>query len=124
MSGKPVVILDANALLMPFQFNINLDMELMRLVGECDVLVPSSVVGELERAKTTNSHAKAALALAEKYTISPVEGSGDDSLLELASEKKGVVVTNDKGLIQRLKESRVPVIYMRSRNHLVLEGTI
>ena len=124
MSGKPVVILDANALLMPFQFKINLDVELQRLVGECDVLVPSSVIGELKKLKRTNKDAGAALALAEKYTSSPVEGSGDDSLLELANEMKGTVVTNDKDLIQRLKESRIPVIHMRSRNHLVLDGAV
>ncbi len=124
MPGKPIVILDANALLMPFQFNINLDTELLRLVGDCDVLVPSSVLGELKRAKSTAKDANAALTLAEKYTVRQVEGSGDDSLIELASETKGIVVTNDQGLIQRLKRSGIPVIYMRSRNHLVLERTV
>ena len=38
------VVLDANALMLPFQFSINLDVELGRLLGECDVYVPSSVV--------------------------------------------------------------------------------
>jgi rRNA-processing protein FCF1 len=121
---KPVVILDANALLMPFQFKINLDTELLRLIGDCEVLVPSSVIGELKRARKTNKNANAALTLAEKYTVHEVEGSGDDSLLELASDMKGIVITNDKGLIQRLKRSGIPVIYMRSRNHLVLERTV
>lgn len=124
MPHKPVVILDANALLMPFQFKINLDTELLRLIGDCEVLVPSSVIGELKRARKTNKNANAALTLAEKYTVHEVEGSGDDSLLELASDMKGIVITNDKGLIQRLKRSGIPVIYMRSRNHLVLERTV
>ncbi len=118
------MILDANALLMPFQFKINLDAELRRLVGECDVLIPTSVIGELEKLRRTNKNAGAALALAEKYVFFPVEGSGDDSLIELAEKMEAAVVTNDQGLIQRLKESRIPVIHLRSRNHLVLEGVI
>ena len=118
------MILDANALLMPFQFKMNLDTELLRLVGDCEILVPSSVIGELRRAKSTSKDASAALALAEKYTVHQVEGSGDDSILELANETEGIVVTNDKTLIQRLKRSGIPVIFMRSRNHLVLERTV
>ncbi len=124
VTGRPVVILDSNALLMPFQFRINLDAELQRLVGECDVLVPSSVLGELNKLESTNRDAKAALALAQKYDIVEVEDSGDVSLLVLARRRKGIVVTNDKELIEELKRSRIPVIYLRSRTHLVLEGTV
>jgi len=122
VTEKTIVILDANALLMPFQFKINLDSELHRLVGDLDVVVPSSVLGELRRLTATNRNAKAALALAQKYSIMEVEGSGDDSLIQLANEVEGIVVTNDKRLIERLKESRIPVIFLRSRTHLVLEG--
>ncbi len=122
VTEKTIVILDANALLMPFQFKINLDSELRRLLGDLDVIVPSSVMGELRKLTDTNRNAKAALALAEKYAIVEVEGSGDDSLIQLANEIKGIVVTNDKKLIERLKESKIPVIFLRSRTHLVLGG--
>jgi rRNA-processing protein FCF1 len=124
VSGRPVVILDANALLMPFQFKINLDTELQRLVGECEILVPSSVLGELRKLESTIKEAKAALALAQKYTITEVDGSGDQSLLSLANDLKGIVVTNDMELIGELKRSRIPVIHLRSRTHLVLEGMV
>jgi rRNA-processing protein FCF1 len=119
-----VVILDANALLMPFQFNINLDSELQRLVGECEILVPSSVLGELRKLESTTKEAKAALALAQKYIITQVEGSGDQSILTLANDREGIVVTNDRGLIDELKRSRIPVIHLRSQTHLVLEDTV
>jgi rRNA-processing protein FCF1 len=124
MSGRPVVILDANALMMPFQFNINLDTELKRLVGECEILVPSSVLGELRKLESTTREAKAAVALAQKYTITEVEGSGDQSLVSLANDRNGIVVTNDMELIGELKRSRIPVIHLRSRTHLVLEGMV
>lgn len=124
MTGRPVVILDANALLMPFQFRINLDAELQRLVGECEILVPSSVMGELRKQEGTTRDAKAALTLAQKYNIVEVEDSGDVSLLALARRRKGIVVTNDKELIEDLKRSRIPVISLRSRTHLELEGMV
>jgi rRNA-processing protein FCF1 len=124
VSGRPVVILDANALLMPFQFKINIDAELQRLVGQCDVLVPSSVLGELKKLEATSKDAKAALALAQKYEIVEVEESGDVSLVSLASQRSGIVVTNDRELIEELKKLRRPVISLRSRTHLVLEGSV
>ena len=46
------IVLDANALLMPFQFNIHIDQELRRLFGDIPVVVPSSVLGELRMAST------------------------------------------------------------------------
>ncbi|MFQ6061412.1 MAG: PIN domain-containing protein, partial [Thermoplasmata archaeon] len=122
MPKKQSVILDANALLMPFQHNINLDMELRRLLGECEVLVPSSVLGELRRLARRNRNAGAALALARKYAIAQVEEGGDTSLISLAREKDAVVVTNDRSLIRELRKSSIPVVYLRSRTHLVVEG--
>ena len=35
------VVLDANALMMPFEYKINLDLELLRLLGEYEAYVPS-----------------------------------------------------------------------------------
>ena len=43
-----VVLLDSNALLMPFQFPIHLDAELRRLLGDVEVVVPEPVLAELE----------------------------------------------------------------------------
>jgi len=113
------VVLDANALLMPFQFKVNLDSELRRLFGEIPVFVPSSVLGEL--ANSTDRNAKAALALARKYSIAETELRGDDAVLDIALQREGAVVTNDKGLIARVKEKRLPVVRLRSRKYLVVD---
>ena len=102
---RPVtVLLDANALLMPFQFKLNLDSELERVVGSVRVVVPSVVKVEVEGlAKGGNRHAKTALKLLEKYELVECPGKGDDAIVDCA---KGipdcVVVTNDKGLDKRL----------------------
>jgi len=113
------VILDANALLMPFQFKVNLDSELRRLFGEISVFVPSSVLGEL--ANSMDKNWKAALALARKYSIAETELSGDDAVLDLAIKRDAAVVTNDKELISRLKANRLPAVRLRSRRYLVVD---
>lgn len=111
--------MDANALMMPFQFKINLDRELRRLLGDLPVFVPSSVLGEL--ARSIDPKAKTALALARKYKIAETDLSGDDAVLDLAERRSAAVVTNDKGLIARLREKKIPVIRLRGERYLVAD---
>jgi len=113
------VVLDANALMMPFQFRLNLDIELKRLLGEVPVFVPSSVLGEL--GALADKEAKAALALARRYQIVETELRGDDAVLSIAEERSAAVLTNDRGLIRRLRERRIPVVRLRTGRYLVLD---
>jgi len=113
------IVLDANALLMPFQFKLNLDHELRRLFGDIPVFVPSSVLGELTN--TTDKSRRAALALARRYHIVETELVGDDAVIDLAVQRSAAVVTNDKELIGRLKERRVPVVRLRAERYLVAD---
>ncbi|MDH7509139.1 MAG: twitching motility protein PilT [Methanomassiliicoccales archaeon] len=110
------VVLDTNALLMPFECSLNIDLELRRLIGECEVHVPSPVLGELKRSR--NKYAKAALDLARKYMIDPTDQQGDDAIVELALKLNAFVVTNDKYLISKLSARGIRVIVLRSKNHL------
>ncbi|UCD13574.1 MAG: hypothetical protein JSW60_08460, partial [Thermoplasmatales archaeon] len=69
-----------------------------------------------------NVKAKASLKLIEKYTTFDVdEKKGDDAILELAKKMNGIVVTNDKGLRDRLKEKSLSVIFLRAKKKLVIE---
>lgn len=113
------IVLDANGLLMPFQFKLNLDRELKRLFGEIPVFVPSSVLGELSNAMDKSS--KAALALARKYSIVETELSGDDAVLAIAEQREAAVLTNDRELISRLRARRIPVIRLRAERYLVAD---
>ena len=115
-----IVVLDANALLMPFQFKINIDLELQRLFGCPDVVVPSSVLGEL--ANAVDKNAKAALSLARKYRVVETDLRGDDAVLEMADRFGAAVVTNDKELISRVRERGLRVVRLRSSRHLELTG--
>ena len=116
------VLLDANALLMPFQFRINLEAELRRLLGDVDLAVPTPVLEELRLLATHDRDAKAAERLAARYRAVEGRGSADDALLDLAVSLHAVVVTNDQPLLDRLKREGVPRAFLRSRSHLVLEG--
>ncbi|MFO8108905.1 MAG: twitching motility protein PilT [Thermoplasmata archaeon] len=111
------VVLDANALMMPFQFNINLDFEMSRLFGDPDVYIPSSVMYELKGLKR-----KDALMLAEKYDIYEVDSKRDEGVLQAAAELKAVLVTNDGELRKRAREQDIPVAYLRKKAYLEVDG--
>ncbi len=116
------VLLDANALLLPFQFRLNLETELHRLLGDVDIAVPSPVLEEVRLLATHDREAKAAERLAAKYRSVEGHGSADDALIELGLALRAVVVTSDQPLLDRLKREGVPRIFLRSRSHLALEG--
>ena len=122
MGSVQAVLLDTNALLLPFQFRLNLEAELRRLIGDHELYVPSPVLDELRGLSKTTQEAKAALRLASRFRLLDAEGEADDVIVEAAARMRAVVVTNDAGLLRRLKEARVPRVFLRSRSHLVVEG--
>ena len=121
------VILDSSAIMMCFEFSIDLEKELTRLLGKYHIVVPSSIVGELEclskkGAGKKNIKAKASLKLIEKYETIVVEGkNADDSIVDLSERINGAVVTNDKELRRRLKMVPVSVIFLRAKKKLIME---
>ena len=121
------VILDSSAIMMLFEFSIDLEKELTRLLGTYHIVVPKPIARELEFLSENgdgnkNAKAKASLKLIKKYDVINVdEKFGDDSILELAKKTNGIVVTNDRELRNRLKELSISVIFLRSKKKLVLE---
>ena len=113
------VVLDTNAILMPFEIRINLDLALRELLGDVRCVVPGPLIGELKH--LDHKFAKAALELARKYDIVQTPLSGDDAVLEVAALTRGYILTNDKDLRVRARDQRIPLIYLRSGTHLVLE---
>lgn len=117
--SKNTVVLDTNALLMPFEFSLNIDSELRGLLGSCEILVPGSMLRELKR--SGSKYAKAALELSKRYRIVETEKQGDDGVLDVAIRFGAIVVTNDSELRKRLHEKKIRTIHLRSRSHLVLD---
>ncbi|MEW6069171.1 MAG: PIN domain-containing protein [Candidatus Thermoplasmatota archaeon] len=116
------VLLDTNALLAVFQFKIDLEKELDRLLGRYEILVPTSVVKELKGLKSR--YALAALKLSERYNKVELKGEVDNAILELAKKGNIVVVTNDRALRRKLRTNKIPVIFLRAKTHLELAGII
>lgn len=118
------VLLDTNALLMLFQFKINLERELDRLLGRYEILVPECVLEELKKLSLKSLLARGALRFAERYKKIKAYGKVDLAILELAKKRKRAVITNDRELRMRLRASKLPVIFLRSRTHLEIEGVV
>jgi len=108
--------------MMPFQFRLNLEAELRRLLGNVELAVPTPVLAELRLLAERDRTARGAARLAEKYRAVEGHGSADDALLDLAALLHAIVVTNDQPLLDRLTAAGIPRVFLRSRNHLVVEG--
>ena len=109
-----------------FEFSVDLEDELTRLLGKFRIIVPSPIVEELkllsEKGKGKKKLiAKPSLELIKKYEIVNAEGNGDDAVLNLAKKLSGIVITNDRELRKRVKESSLQTIYLRGKGRLVLE---
>jgi rRNA-processing protein FCF1 len=121
-----IVILDSNALMMLFEFSINLEDELTRLLGKFQIIIPNPIFDEI---KYLSKHgkgkkkfiAKPTLDIIKKYKIVDVEGNADDSVLILAKKLNGIVLTNDREIRKRAKEASLHNIFLRGKNQLLLE---
>jgi rRNA-processing protein FCF1 len=119
------VILDSSAILMFFEFSIDWEKELGRLLGGYHLVVPTAVVQELQILAKRNvgqKKAAAALKLIAKYdTIAQEADTADEALMKIAEKTQGIVVTNDIELRDRLKNRSFPVIFLRGKKKLVLD---
>ena len=63
------------------------------------------------------------LALSNNYKCmqTHLSGSVDDSLISLAKENDGIVLTNDKELRKKLKEKDLKVIFLRAKKKLSVQ---
>ncbi len=118
------VVLDTNALMMPFQFGVDPETEVSRIFGAARIVVLSSIIGELNRLAEKKPEARAALRYAERFEVVETDMSGDDSVVEMASKLDAAVVTNDAGLRRRLRDRGITVLYMREKNRLAVDGVV
>ncbi|MEG3224162.1 MAG: twitching motility protein PilT [Methanobacteriales archaeon Met13] len=111
------------------QFQVDVVVELKTILPSYNLYVPSFVVEELEHIKKkSRGKAKIAASVALKIAQSPPfmvkhmeigkKERVDDALLRLSS----VLCTNDRELKQKAREKGIPVVYLRQKRYLSVEG--
>ncbi len=128
------VVLDTNILLLASEGKFNVTREIERIVPQKhEVVYLSACLKELEflaekpkmsrkilfAKKLLESLQIVEFDLTEDITI-------DDKIVQYAIENKSqcVIVTNDNELKKRLLEHSIAVIFIRSKSHLELVGTL
>lgn len=128
------VILDANFFFIPSQFNLDIFEELPKLLNQrFEPILLSSTRKELQglaesRPPKKQNQAQLALRLAEKCCSVPIEKASDetydDVIVRVAAAWKSPVATNDRELRKRLRSIGIPVIFLRQKHRLSLDGAV
>ncbi len=130
-----LVLPDTNFLLIPGQFGVDILGELDRVLDvRFRVVIPNVVLQELDviERKSRGRDLMAirmARKLADRFEKVKIGEFGrrpiDDQILEFAVSNRHVIVcTNDRELKKRLRAVGVPVVYLRSKKILALEGVL
>ncbi len=121
-----IVVLDSNVILMLFEYSINFEQELVRLLGSYKLVVPSKIVEELkllnEKGKGKKKRfAKPALKLIENYKIIYNKSeNADNAVLNIAKKLNGIIFSNDKELKKRAKKEKIKTIFIRNKKYLMI----
>jgi len=129
------VVLDTNILTVPAQFGVDVFAETERILERnIKFVVLTSVIKELERnhdiaVRTEKIKFRIALDLVERCTVVELDEQikskpVDDQVLEYAFSRNGVIATNDRQLRERALARGVPVLFLRGKKRLELQGTV
>ena len=130
MNRMPLpIIIDTNFLLIPAQFGIDVFLEAERLLERrVKYLILKSVANEI-RMKLDDKGFKIAAELAKQCKLIEVDTSMkglsvDEQLLEYTALVNGVLATNDRDLREKARTRGIPVIFLRGKKRIALDGTL
>lgn len=124
------VIADTSFLMVPSLFGVDIVRELDRLIERPhELVIPSPVIQELRRISEQGkpkerAAAKIGLILAKRGKVIKAKSAADEAILNLALKGRCVVGTTDAALRKDLRRHGVPVIYLRQRSHLAIDGLL
>lgn len=120
-----LVLFDANALMIPVQFGVDIFTGVEELVGAFEpvtlVGVKDELVGLSQGQGRNAAAARVGAALASRCRVerSPHQDLPvDDRIVRYAEEHGCMVVTNDRGLREKLLRRHIDVIYLREKKRL------
>lgn len=126
-----LVVLDANLLMLTRRLSLDVFHEIEELVKtKVEFATTSTVISELLRLQNRSGDirrdADFALTRSERCRIIEASvrdnGSVDDSIIQTAKENDAVVATADTELRRRLRNAKIPVIFVREKSKLMIEG--
>lgn len=126
---KLKVIADTSFLMIPGLFGVDIIGELDRLLEKrYNLVIPGPVIDELEELVSRGrpierSAARLGLSFAARGKKVEIGGPADGAIVNLARENF-VVGTTDSALRKEIRRRRVPVIYLREKSHLAVDGQI
>lgn len=132
---RPIrVLLDTNFLMLPIRFGVDLRPELGRVVETSFSLATTpAVIDELRRLKKnvkTRESKNIDFALASAEGMEKVDDvllpdeDVDDQLVRLSETEDLIVATTDSELRKRIRQKGKPVVFLRQRRFLSIDGII
>jgi hypothetical protein len=129
------VVVDTSFLLIPAEFGIDVFAESRRVLERSiEFILLTSVLQEIRKRTKLGvgpRDAKFLIAsdLAKRCRTVSIDSSMvglpvDDQLLGYTMSIKGILGTNDRRLRERARERGLPVLLMRGKTRLVLEGSV
>jgi hypothetical protein len=121
--------------MIPAQLQVDIFQQLTNLFNKrVETIVLDSTRNELQRIASGSSpkkgkQAELALKFVEEkchiYNVKPkIDEIADDLILRVAKKWHCPVATNDRKLRKKLRNISVPVIYLREKSHLAIEGWV
>jgi rRNA-processing protein FCF1 len=131
--NSPMVIFDASILISLLECKVNLEDEIERILSSgFNPVVLSGTLSEikevLRRSKGNKRRKQLTLALqiAEKFNkldYEPLDKEEmDDVIFRAAKALRAVVATNDHGLRKKLVGAGMPVLFIREKSHIEVDG--
>ncbi|MFX1296525.1 MAG: PIN domain-containing protein [Promethearchaeota archaeon] len=127
------ILLDTNFLMIPAQFGIDIFKEIDRLISrKFKLIIFQGIIDELkvllQSSVKKQKEVQIALELTkrcEKIDLNSDKITGqtiDDKIFQLATSNRWIVATNDRKLRKKLRAHQVPVITLRKKAYLIIEG--
>jgi rRNA-processing protein FCF1 len=115
--------------MIPAQFHVDILSQLESLLPSYGLAVPSPVMDELENIKRTSRGrsriaASVALKIAKSPPINiiPLELGEDEKVDDVLLRISTVLCTNDRELRKKARDRGIPVVYLRQRKYLAIDG--